>query len=148
VSPDRPWSPTVGSPGIGDQGADFYVDMDSELESSINNILRKASNGYQQIQSFSSALRSAPQADISTAERATGKNFAALRASGPSVGASAQPSLTSRCMPGGDCYNPPPPCEYCYNPCWSCPIFRPKLYCSVTYYPNWKLCCWFVWWWY
>jgi hypothetical protein len=150
VSPGGPRPPTGGSAGIGDQRADFSVDMDSDIEASISNILRKASNGNQQVQSFSSALRSAPQADISTAERTTGKNFAALRASGgPSGGASVQSASSARICPQGGCYPPPPPtCNYCYNPCWSCPVFRPKLYCSITYSPNWKLCCWFVWWWY
>lgn len=28
------------------------------------------------------------------------------------------------------------------------PRYRRRLHCQVTYRPMWKICCWFVWWWF
>ena len=118
--------------------------MDSNLEQALNTILSKSTDGNIR-QSFSSTLRAEPPAsDIQAAERSTGKSFASLRASGGAPSASGASGSASSFGFGGsygsNCY--------CYNPCYSCPMFRRKLVCSVTYWPNWRLCCWFVWWWY
>lgn len=150
-NPGNPGGPVVSNPGgagnfgVGDRNADFSVDLDSGVESAINTLLGKASDGSSRIQSFTQARSQPPDSDIQTAQQRTGQNFAALRASGGPGGASAGVSA-ARCGSGG-CF-PPPPCNYCYNPCYSCPTFRPRLYCSVTYYPTWRFCCWIVWWWY
>lgn len=109
-------------------GEDFEVNADSGIQAALEKI---CGGGSVQAKSTLGAAAAAKpsQADFSAASAA-----APAGAAKPSMAAlSAQDSAKGAMIVG--------------RPIPINPYYRRRLHCRVTYWPTWKICCWFTWWW-
>lgn len=122
--------------------------MDSGVQSALDKII---GSGSAQVKSgFKSAAAAKPsQAEFNTAASAAPAGAAkvsyatAMSGSAPAssgagkaggVGSASNSMIIGRPFPG------PGPIDYY-------PYYRRRLRCRVSYWPTWKICCWFTWWW-
>lgn len=134
-----PFSPKSG-PSSSGSGDDFEVDVDAGVQSALDKIIGSGSAKAQS--SFKSAAAAKPtQAEFSAASAAAPASaakpsFAAVSGSAAGVAASDR-MILGRPYPIDPYY----PVDPMY------PWYRRRLHCRVTYWPTWKICCWFTWWW-
>lgn len=105
------------------QDTDFEVDVSPSIEGAINALISGTRDADRVRSSFTAALKAQPtQADY---------------ASAPS---SVKADLDRFNKDSRDSKTPLPLAR------WR-PIYRRRIHCKVTYSPNWRICCWLVYWW-